>query len=235
MDKIKLLIIDNYTLFWEGFRHMDDFEESFVIQDVKKIEEDFAQMVTSYAPDLLFIDADILLENKAEISACMKSLEKDVKLAIVSERTNNQLVEALDVGATGYLLRTMEYADFIEAFQTIQRGEYWYHPFMTGPFMKRCREMFPIDQSNDTNASPIPNFTAREYDVLKLLVKGYSNKVIAEHLNITIFTVNSHIRNILKKSQANDRTHAVVLAIEHNWISLYEDEHMTMEEILDEA
>ena len=235
MEKIKLLIIDNYTLFWEGFRYMDESEEYFVIQDVKKFDINFEKMVKSYAPDVLLIDTHIVLENKAEIIACMESLEKDVKLAVISEQTDNQLVEALDVGATGYLLRSMEYDDFVEALQTIQRDEYWFHPFVTGPFMKRCHEMFPSNQPKDTSLLPVPTFTAREYDVLNLLVKGYSNKMIADYLNITSFTVNSHIRNILKKSNANDRTHAVVLAIEHNWLHLHEDKHITMEEMIDEA
>src|SRR5699024_11181589 len=111
----------------------------------------------------------------------MERFEKGVKLAVISERTDNQLIEALDVGATGYLLRNMEYADYIEALQTIHRGECWFHPFMTGPFMKRCREMFPSNQSNSATLVPMPAFTAREYDLLKLLVKGYSNKMIADY------------------------------------------------------
>lgn len=235
MENIKLLIIDNYTLFWEGFRHMDESEKNFVIQDIQKFDANFERMVTSYAPDVLLIDADIIVENQDEIFASMKRLEKDVKLAVISERADNRLIEALDVGATGYLLRNMEYDDFIEALQTIQQGECWFHPFMTGPFMKRCQEMFTSNESNNASLLPMPPFTAREYDVLKLLVKGYSNKMIADDLDITSFTVNSHIRNILKKSNANDRTHAVVLAIEHNWLHLYEDKYMTLEDLRDEA
>lgn len=234
MDKIKLLVIDNYTLFWEGFRYMDEYEKYFSIHTIDKFDSNFEQIASEFQADIVLMDMRILLENKRKVVRGMQVLGDDVKLAVISERTDNQLIEALDVEATGYLLRNMEYPYFIEALQTIRLGEFWYHPFMTGPFMKRCREMFPSERTENSLLS-IPSFTKREYDVLNLLVKGYSNKMIADILNITSFTVNSHIRNILKKSNANDRTHAVVLAIEHNWLHVFDNKNPSMEEMLDEA
>lgn len=233
MKKIKLLIIDNYTLFWEGLRYLNENDNHFIIQDVQGYDKGFGQLIALHEPDVLLIDADILLENKVAIMEQLKASDLNIQLAVISEETDNHLLDVMELEVVGYLLRSMEYTYYVEALQTIAQGKYWFHPLMTGPFMKRCQELLPTDEKA-TELAPMPAFTMREIDVLQLLVKGYSNKMIADALDITSFTVNSHIRNILKKSKANDRTHAVVLAMEHNWLR-EEDDNITLEAILDEA
>lgn len=219
IEKIKLIIIDKHQLFREGLRQLLLNEDTIEVVAVGESANDAIVLSRKYQPNILLIDVNIIKDYEYFDINRLKSYSRDVKIVVLAEQGDYFVEQAIKLGVTGYLLKEMSSESFTEAIETINKGKYWFHPAVTHPIIKEYYQSIQTPNSK-VGQKPFNLFTSREYDVLKLLAKGYSNKVIAEKLNITSYTVSSHVRNILRKSKTNDRTHAVIKAIENGWVSV---------------
>jgi DNA-binding NarL/FixJ family response regulator len=116
-----------------------------------------------------------------------------------------QMVRALKAGARGYLLKGNVHTDLLETIRAVHAGRKRIPPEVAAELAMHTTE----DQ-----------LTARELEILKLIAKGNANKEIAFQLSIREDTVKSHVGNILEKLDANDRTHAVTIALKRGIIEL---------------
>lgn len=226
--KIRLVLIDKHKLLREGIRNV---LESYPIIDViaeGETKNDAVRLTKQHHPHVILIDVHVIAENELKTIKKILKYAEDTKVIVLSEQDDdNFMVDALKMGARGYFIKEMNPDTFIHAIKAVKNGKYWYHPSVTHYLIQNyfhlIQEMVGKQNLNEgelESSHPLHVFTPREFEVLQLLGKGYSNKVIAEKLNITNYTVSSHVRNILKKSNVNDRTHAVVKAVENGWINI---------------
>lgn len=215
--EIKLIIIDQDSLFWEGFRYLLDMKHTIHVEKVTDDEAVFFPLLEQPTEKMVLISGQLLQQYKREFNNILQL--PHLKGMIVSDRTENYLSDALDVGAIGYALKDMSYDAFVEAIHSVSNGIYWFHPHVTGPILKEYVRVMPKIEAK-TKQMLEHRFTRRELDVLNLLAKGYNNKMIARELDVTNYTVSSHIRSILKKCNVHDRTAAVVKAFENGWVKL---------------
>jgi len=140
---------------------------------------------------------------------------------------DEQLFNAIRAGASAYCTKDIEPEQLIDIIVRVARGEYLINemvlsrPFVASRALDQFRELSRLDRTASGFFSPL---TPREIEILDCVARGYSNKEIAQVLNISDQTVKNHITSILRKLQVNDRTQAVIYALRHGWIKLEDTE-----------
>ena len=130
----------------------------------------------------------------------------DARIIVLTTYSGDALiVRALKAGAQGYLLKGQLRKELLDTIRSVHSGR------------KRISPEVAVQVANHAADTLL---TLREIDVLQLIAEGNANKVIADRLEITEDTVKAHVRNILSKLGANDRTHAVTIALKRGIITL---------------
>ncbi len=174
-------------------------------------EEALEAIPANPLPDLVLVDIGLPGISGIEVTRKLKEMYPDLEIMIqtVFEDTST-IVSAIKAGASGYILKASTRDDITRAIMEVKKGG----SFLSG---KIARKIFQEFQSSDTTdaAASIETFllTAREEEILRELIRGATYKEIASRLDISIHTVNNHIRKIYEKLRVNSRGEAVARAI----------------------
>ncbi|MFQ5886910.1 MAG: LuxR C-terminal-related transcriptional regulator, partial [Anaerolineae bacterium] len=162
-------------------------------------------------PDLILMDIAMPEVSGREATRAIKDEMPYVKIVMltVSER-DSDLFEAIRSGADGYLLKDLEPEQLFRLCRGVFRGEAPLSPLMAA---KILREFSSLAQAQLEAIGPANNITPREMEVLQLVVKGKTNKEIADSLCVTESTVKNHLRNILAKLHLKNRVQAAAYAV----------------------
>ena len=132
--------------------------------------------------------------------------------------------QAIEGGASGYLLKDMDAEMVGWAIKTVVKGEYYLHPKIAKDFLIAFNQLAGKDNPRmflqPAVQRPYHLLTARECEVLQLLADGHSNRILGETLEISEKTVKNHVSTILQKMNLQDRTQVVVTAIKNGWVEL---------------
>ena len=133
-------------------------------------------------------------------------------LVLTTFDADENVIEALRAGASGFLLKDVTPADFVVAIKTIAAGDALLAPAVTRRLLDRFADRLP--PVNDERSVALRELTEREVEVLKLVARGLSNREIADQLVLAEPTVKTHVSHVLDKLELRDRAQAVVLAYE---------------------
>lgn len=221
---IKVSLIDPQQIFREGMKQLLESEAKFEI--VYSNDTFVVEQITERIPyiDLFLFDINTTKKYQHFIKENILDCYPDKKVVVLSSKLdNNHVVDAMLIGAHGYLLKEMSYESFTEAIHAIFEDGIYIHPYVTKELVSDYRNLYRLNGVNgysyEVNQSD-DLCTKREYEILQLLVDGKSNLEIAEILNISEKTVKNHISNIFRKINVKDRTQAVVMAIRNRWVRL---------------
>jgi len=205
----RVLVADDHSLFRRGIVGLLEAADYEVVGQVG----DGAAAVEStrrLRPDLVLLDISMPkmsgLEALEIINAEMP--ETYVIILTVSEE-DSDLLWAIENGANGYLMKDLTYHDFIDMLTGLENGEAAITRKTAGRLMASLANG---EKQSESLAVPV-QLTPREIEVLKLVGKGFSNKAISQALSISNNTIKYHLRNILQKLNAQNRTEAVTRAI----------------------
>ena len=206
---IKIMLVDDHPMLRKGIAQLIELEDDLeVIAEVNNAELAIHQCI-SEAPDLVILDLNMKGLNGIE---CLKALKKagiDSKVVIFTvSDLEADLVQALRVGADGYILKDCEPDWFINSIHRIMEGELVVSPELTQVL---ARAFAP---KND-ESSIIDKLTLRERNILQNISEGDTNKEIARKLDITEGTVKVHVKNLLKKMQLRTRVEAAIYVVEN--------------------
>jgi DNA-binding NarL/FixJ family response regulator len=162
-------------------------------------------------PDVLVLDLNLPGLRGHEVCAALGSLATRV-LVLSASGEQQDVLEAVKAGATGYLVKSASREEIVAAVQATARGEAVFTPGLAGLVLGEFRKMSTQPQTDP--ARPIPELTERETEVLKLVATGMSYKEIASDLFISHRTVQNHVQNTLRKLQLHNRVQLVRYAIE---------------------
>ena len=207
MASIRLLIVDNHTLFRQGLVSLLQSEPGYEVIGEASSGEEALVMVSELGPDVVLMD--VKMPGIGGVEATRRLMETNseerILMLTVSEEEEN-LLAAIQVGAQGYILKNADAGELLEAIQRVYAGEAMISPAMTS-------RLFQVLKSGGipTPLSELP-LTSREQDVFQLLAQGDSNRQISETLMITENTVKTHVRNILEKLELHSRNEVAAYA-----------------------
>jgi two-component system NarL family response regulator len=201
-----VLVVDDHPVVRDGLKAIISSEYDMeVVGDVGLGREAVAAFAQLHPTVVLM---DLLLPDITGTEAIRQICAKTPSALIVVLTTldgDEEIYRALEAGARGYLLKDMVRRELIDAIRQVAAGR----RYIPAPIGARIAENLPRTE-----------VTGREVEILKLIAIGRKNKDIAFHLSITEATVNAHIKNILAKLHASDRTHAVTVALRRGIIRL---------------
>jgi two-component system response regulator DegU len=230
---VRIAIIDDHQLFREGIKRILETEPTFEIVAEGQDGQEAIDLVDTYKPDVVIMD--IHMPNMNGIDATRQLVEKNPELKVIIlsiHDEENYVMQALQSGASGYMLKEMDADMLIDAIKVVANGGNYLHPKVTHNVVNEYRRLVAasLEQVEQTEPiaihrkmecrRPFHLLTKRECEVLQLLTDGKSNRAIGEALFISEKTVKNHVSNILQKMNVNDRTQAVVVAIKNGWVEV---------------
>lgn len=166
--------------------------------------------VMALQPDVVLMDIDMPGMNGIDGVKQIRSVRPETHIIMLTVFDDNQRVfDAICAGATGYLLKRTPDEKIIEAIRDVQTGG----APMTSRIARQVLHLFSGQQNNQKDATVDYQLTKRETEALSWLVKGYSYKMIAEHMEVSIDTVRAHIKKIYEKLHVHSMNEAVAKAI----------------------
>ena len=210
--KLRVLVIDDHTLFREGLEGLLSRREIDVVASVGDGEQGIC-LAQELKPDIVLLDMRMPEINGLGVLSRLNDLDLDMPISMLTTSTEERdLVEALQNGAKGYLLKDMEPDSLVVALRDIVNGKTIVAPTLAPILAKVVQGNVPDTAEEET---PFEDLTPRETEILGLLAEGQSNKVIARNLGISDGTVKLHVKAILRKLNVHSRVEAAVLAVEH--------------------
>lgn len=209
--KIRIMLVDDHQVVRQGFivflKAFDDFE---LVGEATNGEE-AVEGCGKFHPDVILMDMVMPKMSGAEaIEAIRKQYPHVQIIALTSFSDDRQLVQkAVKAGAIGYLFKDISIDELADAIRTAYRGDPVLAPEATRMLIQATRNPQKVDY----------NLSARELEVLELLIEGLNNPQIAERLIISRSTVKFHVSSILGKLGVNNRAEAVALAVEQKLVS----------------
>jgi NarL family two-component system response regulator LiaR len=209
-NSIKIMLVDDHSMVRKGLcaflKNKPDLE---VIAEARDGREAIEKCEESQ-PDVILMD--LIMPDLGGVAATRIILERWPEihvLALTSFQEKNLVQEALQAGATGYLLKNVTGEELADAIRSTYAGK---------PTLAK-EAIASLIQTEPSEPSPGKDLTRRELEVLSLLVKGMSNPEIAGKLSVSRATVKSHVSSILSKLDVSNRAEAIALAIEHKIVS----------------
>jgi len=209
---IKLMIVDDQTLMRDGLKTIIELEDDIEIVSLAENGEEAVKNNDLYNPDVILMDIRMPIMNGVESVKQIKENDNDVSILMLTTFDDEEyIIEALAFGADGYLLKDIAADQLIEYIRSGYKGEIML-PAKIGK--KLAKRLFKNEEKLDAqsiNKIAFDDFSVRELDIAKLLVKAYSNKQIAKELFISEGTVKNYISNIYSKLGTNDRSKVILM------------------------
>lgn len=234
MTKIRVALIEDHDLTRVGIRTaLQQRQEIEVVGEAANASEGLKLLETSH-PDIAIVDIGLPDKDGIELTRQIKANQEEngeeskTKVLILTLRDNKEAVlAAFAAGADSYCMKDISFDNLLEALRQTYTGNSWVDPAIARIVLQQAQQtpeggdagidnktvaINAADAEYDQMIAAYP-LTERELEVLQLIVEGCSNAIIAEKLYITVGTVKTHVRNILNKLCADDRTQAAVRAL----------------------
>ena len=219
MGKIRVLVADDHAVVREGTRKVLEQEEDLCVVGEAGDGEEAVRLAGALKPDVAIIDINMPRRDGIEATEEIKALYPAVAVLILTAYDDDQFIfRLLEVGAAGYLLKTIRGQELIDAVRAVHAGDSVLHPAIA---RKVLRRFLPTGEQLPEK-KPAELLTERERQVLVLATRGLSNQEIADELYLSLRTVQTHLGNIFNKLQVGSRTEAVVHALKQGLITLDE-------------
>jgi DNA-binding NarL/FixJ family response regulator len=208
MDRIRILIVDDHTLFRQGVREMLEQEADLEVVGEAATGREALDQARALMPDVVLMD--IKMPDVDGVTAA-RTLHREMPhigiIFVTSFEENDYVLRGLQAGGRGYILKDADLSTMLRAVRAVAHGESLLGPTIA---QKVIRQFTTLAQKQ---APLLDGLTPREIEVLTLVAEGSGNKEIAAGLAISEKTVKNHISNIFSKLHVYDRTQAMLYAI----------------------
>lgn len=211
---IKVMLADDHSMIREGLKNLLELDGDIEVIGEAVNGEDCLTKLELIEPDVLLLDINMPVMNGLDVLRKLKENNTDIKVLVLTVHNETEyLMQAVDIGVNGYILKDSESAELKKAIFEIVQGDSYIQPSLIPALNAKM-----IERNEDEEK--IESLTIRELELLKLLSIGMPNREIAQKLKISDSTVKNHATNIFKKLDVKDRTQAAVFAIRNNLIDI---------------
>ena len=225
-EVIKVLLVDDHRILREGLRALLSEQAGLVVVGDARDGEEAVALVAELHPDVVVMDMVMPRMSGLEATALIRRLYPDVRVLILSMYDDDEYVQrVIQAGASGYVLKGVAADDLVRAIHEVHHGSSFLQPTIAAKliedYVRRVRgeqpavTEFPRHELPRDDEEPL---TLREREVLTLIAGGSTNQRIADLLELSRKTVESHRTNIMKKLDAHDVTELVRYAIRRGLI-----------------
>lgn len=209
--KLRLVIVDDHTLFREGLRNMVEMEEDLEVIGDYESAEDIVELMWKLRPDLLLLDIHMPQGNGLDaIPAVLRISPGTQVLVLTASDEKEEHLRAFKLGAKGVVLKDSARQTLLLAVRTVSRGDTWVDPRMAA-LLERDQLGQPETPSHRNDSG----LTDREMEIVRLVASGCKNKEVGATLTISERTVKTHLTNIFQKLGVRDRVALVMYALRH--------------------
>ena len=225
MSDITIAIIDRSEFFRVGVHQQLSVQQDLRLLDCDPDKEPL-KFIDANAVDVVLLDIDPPLSRGLELSRSITQNFPNTRVIVLSAYSSDEeLFETLKTGAVAYIDKRTSIIELVSNIRRASRGEYPINdsvsanPAIADRVIKQFQEIASMGLVKEKIASPL---TQRELQILNHIANGGTNKQVANMLGISEQTIKNHVSAILRKLNANDRAHAVALAIRNRWVSVNE-------------
>ena len=208
-DEIQILIADDHPLFRFGLRALLEAEEGTAVIGEATTGEEAVNMAASLQPDVILMDINMPDMNGIEATRRILADNPDANILVLTMFDDDTVFAAIRAGARGYLLKGSEGEETLRAIRAVAGGEAIFSPNIAARLVQHF-----ANEPRTVAASPFPDLTPRELEVLQLIAQGLTNNAIAEKLVLSPKTVRNQVSTIFSKLQVANRAEAIVRARE---------------------
>jgi DNA-binding NarL/FixJ family response regulator len=196
---IRILCVEDHPVFREGLRAMIGSEPDMEFLGHAPNGVEAIALFRLHRPDITLMDLRLPGANGTDVIVSIRGEFPQARIIMLTTSDGDaDILRAMRAGASAYILKSMPMDELLDVIRAVHTGR----RHVPAEVAARLAEYMGDD-----------DLTARELDVLRLIRDGYRNKQIADQLTISENTVNFHIKNLMEKLRANDRTHAVTIAL----------------------
>ena len=213
---INIVLIEDYKLTRIGLKStLNEFDGIHIAGEAENAEEGL-KIIKDIKPDIVLMDLGLPGMSGIEATQKIKEFDENIKVIILTSYEREQeVLAALGSGANAYCLKDIEPNLLVEIIKSVNLGSAWIDPAVAGAALKIFSKQ-EIDYLSSKNLDTKSKLSEREYEVLRLVVKGKSNTEIAKDLFVSVHTAKAHVCNILQKLCVDDRVQAAVKAVTEN-------------------
>ncbi len=206
---IRILMYEDNDMLRQSLQTLLEMDGRFVVVAAYAYPQSIIKDVQEYQPFVILMDIDMPGKNGVEAVQELRNGNSEVPVIMLTVFEDNEnIFNALCAGASGYLLKKSNPSQIINAILDVLDGG----APMTSSIARKVLQLFPRTAKQPKEAPPSEpgtgNLTAREQELIRLFAKGYSYKMIAAELSISVETVRTHIKNIYKKMQVHSAIEA---------------------------
>jgi DNA-binding NarL/FixJ family response regulator len=218
---IRILIADDHAVVRSGLRVLLSADPDLEFVGEAGDSDEALRLVETLNPDMILLDISMPSDNGIETTERLKEAHPELIVLILTMYEDESLLrEALRLGAAGYVVKRAEEAEIVQAIHAVSRGDIYVHPTMTRALLHQ-----PVTTEH-RRGSEVDALTPREIDVLRLLVKGNTNRQAAGRLGLSVRTVENHRANLMGKLGLSSRVELVSYAEEHDLIESSDGFHL---------
>jgi DNA-binding NarL/FixJ family response regulator len=228
MKRIIIAIMDRSQIFRNGLRQNLSTQQDFQLLDCDPDGEPL-QFIDANFVDVVLLDIDFPISKGLELGKAIAQNYPNTRVIVLSSYfSDEELFETLKTGAVAYVDKRVSTEELIRVIRKAIRGEYpinesvTSNPAIANRVISQFQEIASMGLVKEKVAAPL---THREIQILSCIANGGTNKYTAHKLGISEQTIKNHVSAILRKLNANDRAHAVALAMSNQWVAI-EDEQL---------
>lgn len=204
---IRVLTVDDHDLVRKGIAAILSADPGFRLVGEANNVAEAVRLFREHRPDVTLMDLRLPDASGVEATRQIRHEFPDARIIVLTSYDGDQhIYRALEAGVRGYLLKEMVHTEVLRAIRVVHSG----------------KRFIPTEVTQQlTGFFPEVALTPREVEVLTLVARGFGNKEVADILGTAAGTVKAHVQSILSKLDANDRTHAVTIALRRGIIHLH--------------
>ena len=219
MSKINIVLADDHVLVRKGIRAMLESDTDIDVIGEADNGVEALETARKLHPDILVLDIRMPEMNGLEAAAKLENYSPDTKAVILSMHDSEEYVlQALDAGAFGYLLKDTDKAEFVKALKQIYGGSKYFSGAVSNVLANRLLNPKPFTTTKAAEVDDTYHLTRREKEILRMVVEGKHNKQIAEASGKSVRTIETHRFNIMKKLGVNNAIDMVNKAMKENLV-----------------